>query len=190
MRKWRKVTELTQQISRKDVLQLQCGSGIFMAVPVARHTHTHTHRRAGTLTQRKELTHTFYFWAHTHTADTACLQYGRHLMRTTGTHTPMHHRCAACTDIFSYFALKCALEVFGKAILKSPHTRATLTTFFCRWTFFSADATSRFCHAHIQDEAKNAKYRRSRNIHQYEQSLTHIRTQLTHTQDIPQTPLI
>lgn len=103
MRKWRKVTELTQQISRKDVLQLQCGSGIFMAVPVARHTHAHsrTYRRAGTLTQRKQLTHTFYFWAHTHTADTGCLQYGRHLMRTTGTHT---HRCitdAQHVQIFS-----------------------------------------------------------------------------------------
>lgn len=47
MRKWRKVTELTQQISRKDVLQLQCGSGIFMAVPVARHTHAHTQVRIG-----------------------------------------------------------------------------------------------------------------------------------------------
>lgn len=69
-------------------------------------THTGTYRRAGTLTQRKQLTHTFYFWAHTHTADTGCLQYGRHLMRTTGTHT--HTDASPMRSMYRYFLLLCA----------------------------------------------------------------------------------
>lgn len=165
-------------------MQLQCGSGIFMAVPVARHTQTraqaHAHAHRGSISR------THFIFGRTLTDGR--LQYGRHLMHTTGTRTPLHRRCAACTDIFSYFALKCALEVFGKAILKSPHTRATLTIFFAvelsfLLTLLLDFAMHTFKMKQKTQSAAAAATFTNMNTHSYTS------TQLTHTQDIPQMPL-
>lgn len=148
------VTASTRQISRKGLTICNCNAAVeflwLFLLQAHSRSHTHAHKRKHSHAYVGSNTHTFYFWAHTSIQNAH--RRLRHLNAYTREYYTHTHCCIGAhhVQIFSptYVCPSVCTWSFRQGYFKiATYTRYSLA-FFCRWTFFSADATSRFCHAH------------------------------------------